>query len=422
MKATKIASLLLTASIAFTASACTIEVKDQGNTIDKVVEAVANKGIDVKVNDQQIGTAATTTSNSSSTKKIQLGNNVPSSTEAVTETTEQTADTSAIVFDINDKKDLTTETSATSTEITEATTTTETTAAVTKAPVVTEAPKATEEVKQTAETTPEVTPEPTAEVKKTTELPDDCVIDFINYNYTSKWTLDCDMGSFSFENGDGCVLATYDGKVSELPISYNDYLGVVTANTYMIRVNGNTFFWVISSVSPDNHGLRHDLNVYKFENEQFIYYGSIEGLSRIHFGNTSRFTAVECFDEAASINVVREYCVGTDGMPQPLTNYREFDTLTNMVTFNGGFSGFIYEDGEKTNNIFVGFEDDYVFLKATDGETYLDVETVNGYTVRIDMTSIYSQFDHNDPFYVHNAILACVKDSIFYVDYFNAVG
>ncbi len=422
MKATKIASLLLTASIAFTASACTIEVKDQGNTIDKVVEAVANKGIDVKVNDQQIGTVATTTSNSSSTKKIQLGNNVPSSTEAVTETTEQTADTSAIVFDINDKKDLTTETSATSTEITEATTTTETTAAVTKAPVVTEAPKATEEVKQTAETTPEVTPEPTAEVKKTTELPDDCVIDFINYNYTSKWTLDCDMGSFSFENGDGCVLATYDGKVSELPISYNDYLGVVTANTYMIRVNGNTFFWVISSVSPDNHGLRHDLNVYKFENEQFIYYGSIEGLSRIHFGNTSRFTAVECFDEAASINVVREYCVGTDGMPQPLTNYREFDTLTNMVTFNGGFSGFIYEDGEKTNNIFVGFEDDYVFLKATDGETYLDVETVNGYTVRIDMTSIYSQFDHNDPFYVHNAILACVKDSIFYVDYFNAVG
>ncbi|MCR5804972.1 MAG: hypothetical protein K6G47_12010 [Clostridia bacterium] len=422
MKATKIASLLLTASIAFTASACTIEVKDQGNTIDKVVEAVANKGIDVKVNDQQIGTAATTTSNSSSIKKIQLGNNVPSSTEALTETTEQTADTSAIVFDINDKKDLTTQTSATSTEITEATTTTETTAAVTEAPVVTEAPKATEEVKQTAETTPEVTPEPTAEVKKTTELPDDCVIDFINYNYTSKWTLDCDMGSFSFENGDGCVLATYDGKVSELPISYNDYLGVVTANTYMIRVNGNTFFWVISSVSPDNHGLRHDLNVYKFENEQFIYYGSIEGLSRIHFGNTSRFTAVECFDEAASINVVREYCVGTDGMPEPLTNYREFDSLTNMVTFNGGFSGFIYEDGEKTNNIFVGFEDDYVFLKATDGETYLDVETVNGYTVRIGMTGIYSQFDHNDPFYVHNAILACVKDSIFYVDYFNAVG
>ena len=422
MKATKIASLLLTASIAFTASACTIEIKDQGNTVDKVIQAVADKGIDVKVNDQQIGTVATTTSNSSSTKKIQLGNNVPSSTEAVTETTEQTADTSAIVFDINDKKDLTTETSATSTEITEATTTTETTAAVTEAPVVTEAPKATEEVKKPAETTPEVTPEPTAEVKKTTELPDDCVIDFINYNYTSKWTLDCDMGSFSFENGDGCVVATYDGKVSELPISYNDYLGVVTANTYMIRVNGNTFFWVISSVSPDNHGLRHDLNVYKFENEQFIYYGSIEGLSRIHFGNTSRFTAVECFDEAASINVVREYCVGTDGMPQPLTNYREFDTLTNMVTFNGGFSGFIYEDGEKTNNIFVGFEDDYVFLKATDGETYLDVETVNGYTVRIGMTGIYSQFDHNDPFYVHNAILACVKDSIFYVDYFNAVG
>ncbi|MBO7426770.1 MAG: hypothetical protein J6U23_13945 [Clostridiales bacterium] len=422
MKATKIASLLLTASIAFTASACTIEIKDQGNTVDKVIQAVADKGIDVKVNDQQIGTVATTTSNSSSTKKIQLGNNVPSSTEAVTETTEQTADTSAIVFDINDKKDLTTETSATSTEITEATTTTETTAAVTEAPVVTEAPKATEEVKKPAETTPEVTPEPTAEVKKTTELPDDCVIDFINYNYTSKWTLDCDMGSFSFENGDGCVVATYDGKVSELPISYNDYLGVVTANTYMIRVNGNTFFWVISSVSPDNHGLRHDLNVYKFENEQFIYYGSIEGLSRIHFGNTSRFTAVECFDEAASINVVREYCVGTDGMPQPLTNYREFDSLTNMVTFNGGFSGFIYEDGEKTNNIFVGFEDDYVFLKATDGETYLDVETVNGYTVRIGMTGIYSQFDHNDPFYVHNAILACVKDSIFYVDYFNAVG
>ena len=42
MKAKKIASLLLTASIALAASACSVEFTDQNGTVDKVVGALAS--------------------------------------------------------------------------------------------------------------------------------------------------------------------------------------------------------------------------------------------------------------------------------------------------------------------------------------------------------------------------------------------
>ena len=159
-KLTKAASLLLTASIAFMASACTVEFSDQNGTVDKVIEAVADKNIDVKVDSSNPG---------SQDKSVQKADPAPESSDKRNDAEE----TSQGDIEISDKKDVTDETDAT----TEADKIEESTIATQK-PLVME----------------------------------DCCLEFVEDYDDRTFNLDCAAGSFSVKAGNTTIIITYNGK------------------------------------------------------------------------------------------------------------------------------------------------------------------------------------------------------------------
>ena len=82
MKAKKIASVLLAASIALTAAACTVEFKDQDGTADKVVDSLAGESTETE--DTKVSEAET---------KSTLDPATTETTETTVETTADTKDT-----------------------------------------------------------------------------------------------------------------------------------------------------------------------------------------------------------------------------------------------------------------------------------------------------------------------------------------
>ena len=350
-KITMIASVLLTASIAFMTSACTIEFSDPEGTIDKVVEAVSEGEINVELE------------SSDDTDDTQAPKKGSGKSSSSTETKDTDATASEEI------------TSNESTEDTEATETTETT-----------------ETAKTKETKPFVVGE-------------DCCYQFDVYDLT----LNCEAGSFAVKAGDTKVIITYNGKDFTLPISWDNKQVWPYAPVY-IQSNGKAYLYVQSSLES-GVGFHHNTNVYRVEADNITYVGSVEGVTPVtqKMSEPSGFLCSEVEAEELGMYIRRLYKVGDDGMPVPIDNIRYFES-PNVVTFKEDWTGYIVKDGTVTSEEITIPAGTFVCPAESDGETYFQVWDKEGNAIRLDWSSIFSTCDKSDVFYVANAILSNSAD------------
>ena len=359
-KLTKAAVLLLTASIAVMASACTVEFSDQNGTVDKVIEAVADKNIDVKVDSSDPA---------SQDKSVQKADPAPESSDKRNDVEE----TSQGEVEISDKKDVVDETDAT----TEADKIEEST-------IATQKPLAME----------------------------DCCLEFVEDYDDRTYNLDCAAGSFSVKAGKTTIIITYNGKEFSLPITW-DNIEVYPYGPVFVHSNGNSYLYIGTSLECGK-GFHHNVNVYKIENDNVSYVGSLEGISHQNYTMTDPNSFI-CFEDEAEelgISVLREYKVGEDGMPVPVSDIRDFHDVCHAVSFSEDWTGFVISGGEVSITSKTIKSGDFVRLIQTDGSMYLDVLDKDGDLIRLDWTNIFNQYDKNDTFYYAHAIHDNAKEEI----------
>ncbi|MCR5804973.1 MAG: hypothetical protein K6G47_12015 [Clostridia bacterium] len=356
MKAKKIASLLLVASIALASSACAVEFSDQNGTVDKVVNALASdapEAIDTQVSEE----------------KEQKSSLDPITTDSA----EETDDT-----DANDTE----ETSSADVEI--------------------------DDKKSTEETSAETTPE----VERTIILEDTC-IEFDRVPDSNQvYTLDCKHGNFKVEPGDDDIIITFNGRTFELPITWDNKQVWPYGVTYVQRY-GFEYIYVESSLETDR-GFYHNLNVYKIDGNDITYVNSTDGFSVLSqtMDDPAHFEASLMESEENGFDI-RGYCgVGATGLPVLVDVNMWFYDVRNVVSFTDEVSGYIIVNGQLTSDTASVSPDDYVRLIGTDGMTYLDIETKAGVLIRLDWTSIFDARDKNDQFYIAHAIDARIDDRI----------
>lgn len=390
MKANKIikaASVVLTASIAFMATGCTVEIKDDGNTVDRIIAAAEKSN---SSDDQD-----TTKAQAASTSDTEAEEETVSPKETVTEEKpsqiEGTSKGDAKAVN-NDKTDSTVETTTMDNVFENKTKPSETTVSESKAVTPTATPEAEPAATSASTTTAETTAAPT-------KAPEDIFAALkadTNKNYVKSfdfhtdgrngWYLYCELGSFDITPGDKVVNITYNGTTFDLPITYCDELGVVLANTYLIDRNGTKYLWVCDTVGNDIH----DTNVYKIGDNDITLVGVAENVSFPKIMTTEVMDGHEC-GGMGIMYATREYKVGDDGMPSPLDDIRRFDSsLTYKLAFWKELEGNIIKDGKVTDETLVIPYNTFVTLIETDGNTYLDIMDADDNLIRVDISETYA--------------------------------
>ena len=385
------ASLLLTASIAFMSTACTVEFSDPDGSVDKLVEAVEKSEIKVEADTADSSEATNSNDKKSSSSEAQdinkkrddvnLGENSkstkPSDTSDKTEPSEAEMTTKETESSKETKDSKTTEPSKENKDI-----------------------KTTEATETTAKAS-------TSSETKTTKVLEDCCIPFDFYNLT----LDCDAGSFAVkaENNKGIVI-TYNGKEYRPEFLRGTDLCNPFAPVY-VQNNGSAYLYIGSSIE-DSAGFRHGINVYKLEDDSITFIGAIDGVCPLaqKMTDPDSFITYENPAEELGIDIARIYKVDdTSGMPVPASDIRYFSEVTDAVSFPEDVTGYRVVNGEVTTEQCELSKDVYVRLYETDGETYLDVQLKSGEIVRLDWTEKFAALkvdDNNkDRFRVHNTIL-----------------
>ena len=374
MKAKKIASLLLTASIALTASACTVEFKDPDGTVDKVVNALASETADDQAEEQD-DSEEQDDKESASTKS-------DDATDArATEKTEK-ADT---------------------TEKTEKTENTETTEATEeKTSDNNKADKTTEETSATTETST------TSNETTRTLIKEDVCLLFNNPEHLT-YTLDSKHGKFEVDPGDDDIIITMDGKKFELPITW-DGKEVWPFNVNYVQRDGKEYLYIGSSIQAAK-GFYHNLNIYKIDGNNITYVNSVEGFS-VRLGDPLAFTG--CLEETEDYGygINGTYEVGPDGMPVRNDDLMTFTDVCDAVSFSEEVTGYLVVNDQVTNETASVSPDEYVRLFSTNGKDYLEVAKKDGTRIRLDWTSVFKACDKNDQFYIAHAIDANIDSRI----------
>ena len=393
MKANKIikaASVVLTASIAFAATGCTIEVKDQGNTVDRIIAAAEKSNL--SANGVTIQTQAASADDTAATADTAT---VPTEGMVAEEKSVQIEETSKGVVEIDnkDKTYFTVEPTTTENLFGNKTKPTE--------PAVAETTAVETTVADTQATTPSavVTTAPTAEVTAApTQTPVDAFAALkadTKKNYVKPfdffkddrdgWYLDCELGYFELTPGDKIVQISYNGIIFDLPITYCDELGVVLANSYLVDRNGTKYIWICDTVGCD----MHDTNVYKIGENEITLVGVAKSVSFPKIMTTEVMDGFEC-GGMGIMRASREYKVGDDGMPVALNDIRTFDrTITYKLSFWKELEGNIIVNGKVTDETAVVPYNTFVSPIETDGNTYLDVEDADGNLIRLDISETY---------------------------------
>ncbi len=359
MKAKKIASLLLVASIALASSACAVEFSDQNGTVDRVANALTSDAPEATAADTQV---------SEEEQKSTLD-------PITTDTTETTGESDV------DSKDPE-ETTSSDIEI--------------------------DDKKSTEETSAETTPE----VERTIILEDTCIEFDRVPDSNLVYTLDCKHGNFKVEPGDDDIIITFNGRTFELPITWDNKQVWPYGVTYVQRY-GFEYIYVGSSLETDR-GFYHNLNVYKIDGNDITYVNSTDGFSVLSqtMDDPAHFEASLMESEENGFDI-RGYCgVGATGLPVLVDVNMWFYDVRNVVSFTDEVSGYIIVNSQLTSDTASVSPDDYVRLIGTDGMTYLDIETKAGVLIRLDWTSIFDARDKNDSFYIAHAIDARIDDRI----------
>ena len=393
-KITTAASILLTASIAFMSTACSVRIKDDGNTVERILAAASEKtSISVEGDNSEDITTGTDEQNDSD-----IDITIPSSNRSGNIPTDETtgASTKAEDIKINEKTNEVAETTVASkeTEKVEATeTASETKIEETKAQVTAEPTEA-----------PTATPTAKPNINKNKGEKQNYVKEF-NIGTNNKF-LECDLGYFSVEAGDKEVLITHDDEVFDLPITYSDELGVVIANCFLVDRNGTKFIWVCDTVGND----LHDTCVYRLEDDGIIFMGVLYDVSFVDIKTTEAFFGNE-WGGMGIMYAQREYKVADNGMPIPLDNIRYFRDLTYNIAFSRDLTGKVIKDGKVTDEEITVKYNTFVTLAETDGETYLDLFDSNNVFIRVDISDVYDyhyKYFVEDNFY--EAIMEIVLD------------
>ena len=383
MKANKIikaASVVLTASIAFMAAGCTVEVKDEGNAIGRIIEAAEKSNI--SDNGITIQTQADSTADSAADAET-----VPTEGLVSEEKNVQTEETSKGVVEIDnkDKTFITIEPTTTENLLENKTKPSETTVAETTASET--------NVSQAQTTTPTTTP-----TAAPTKAPEDIFAALkadTKKNYAKRfdfykdgkegWFLYSELGSFDITPGDKVVHITYNGNTFDLPITYSDELGVVLADTFLIDRNGTKYLWVCDTVGND----MHDTNVYKIGDNDITLVGVAKSVSFAQIKTTEVINGSE-WGGMGIMYATREYKVGDDGMPLPLNDIRTFESITYKLSFWKELEGNIIKNGKVTEETAVIPYNTFVTLVETDGNTYLDVKDADDNLIRVDISETYA--------------------------------
>ena len=399
-KAVKSTAILFTASIALTATACTVKVEDKGDTVGRLINAAVAEEDDEATSSVEY-LEETSSKEVTNTRKNVVEDGRTSEKKHDVEANE----TERVVLDDQDRTPITIEPTTPSKPVdkireTEATKVTEETKAT---EAIVEETKATEKAVEETKPTEKVVEETQVKEDKFAALKADKKKNYAKaFDFDKEglgtWYLDCELGSFLLAPGEKEVLISYNNETFNLPITYCDELGVVLANSYLIDRNGTKYIWICNTVGAD----MHDTNVYKIGDNDITLVGVAESVSFPVIRTTEVMDGFEC-GGMGIMRASREYKVGDDGMPLPLDDIRRFDTsVTYKLAFWKELEGNVIKNGKITDETVVIPYNTFVTMIETDGNTYIDVEDADGNLIRVDISDTYAyhyKYFVNDIFY-----------------------
>ena len=418
----RLACILLTLSVVFTTTSCTIEFSDNKETVPDTSESSEQTSVQTSVEDEptassgdkistivesdpsaSTGISDAVINNDGTNITVSHGGSQSSGNTSVTDipvvtpakpTIPRSGDTGS-EGSSNGTEPSTSEATTSETKIpdtTKATTTPQPTATATSKPTSA----------STSTPTPTKSPAPTQTTGTITQ--NNCYAFSGDGSNTKK--LECALGSIVIEPGNSDVTISVNGNNSSLPVSYSDKYGIILNDAYLVNSNGTNYIYLISTVG----GELYNTNVYKINGNSVSYVGLAERVSFTGIASSLSFYG----DEWGGMGIMyayREYKTGSDGMPVPKSVYY-FDSKTYKLAFDEDMEGYIISGGNVTTETYkINKYNDFVTPVETDGNTYLDVMTSSGIVVRLDFTSFFSwYYEHYTVDIFYEGIMEKVMD------------
>ena len=334
-----LAAVILTGTIAVTASGCTAEIKlADGTPIGSVV-----------INDEALASGVTVN---------QQGVNA----DVITDPTVVLPDDN---FDEN--------TDTKESDIPETTPA----AAETETPKTTDAP---------AETTPKATENKNAALDS---VKDGSVLKLRDGNDGVKFTDNEGWGYvFHHPSTTGRVWVQVEDKGFVLPIK-NSELGV--SESFLLKKNGQVYLYI----SAMHGGDICEINVYSLEYGSINYIGCYDGLYTNEINSVDSFSCYEHYGRNYMFTLNGYFKVGNDGMPVLANNCRSIYN-TSPSRIKADYRGQIIRDGKLTNESKIINKGDVVELVKTDLESFIDVKMHDGTVLRLDCTKYFNEADKNN--------------------------
>ena len=260
----RLACILLTLSVVFTTTSCTIEFSDNKETVPDTSESSEQTSVQTSVEDEptassgdkistivesdpsaSTGISDAVINNDGTNITVSHGGSQSSGNTSVTDipvvtpakpTIPRSGDTGS-EGSSNGTEPSTSEATTSETKIpdtTKATTTPQPTATATSKPTSA----------STSTPTPTKAPAPTQTTGTITQ--NNCYAFSGDGSNTKK--LDCALGSIVIEPGNSDVTISVNGNNSSLPVSYSDKYGIILNDAYLVNSNGTNYIYLISTV------------------------------------------------------------------------------------------------------------------------------------------------------------------------------
>lgn len=374
----KTASLVITASIALTATACTVRVNDEDGTIDRLIGAaeemkktgytdvIVVEADDTKDEDSSSSTDVKKTSVisdetvtfdpedyfSSGVIDTGLKNSKEESTDVIIpdsgNATEETAGDIAVVENTEDK--------------------------------VAESEQDSNEKKETEE---EITADTTEDIVET-----DILFDGPDFTETFGYCengmcLNCDMGDFFVGKGYEQIIISYNGVPFCFDLDTNGF-GVYMGRAFLIGHNGRVYLYVNNTIHMDYV----NTIVFNVTSDSVKYVGTCVGAAPYAIGDTDLFP-VQLSGGYGLMELERFYTVGDDGMPVPVEEEYYFFGYTYDFEMAGAGGYVVNADTGVTDEYVILEEGDYVELEQTDGRSYIEVKSSTGKYVWIPCSEVF---------------------------------
>ena len=197
--------------------------------------------------------------------------------------------------------------------------------------------------------------------------------------------LESSMGDFFVGKGYEQIIIGYNGVPYSFDLDTNGF-GVYLGRAFLIGHDGRLYLYVNNTIHMDYV----NTVVFNITSDSVTYVGTCVGVAAYAIGDTSLFP-MQISGGYGLMELERFYTVGVDGMPYTTEDKYYFFGYTEKFEM-AGVGGYVVDigTGDVTDEYVVLEAGDYVELEESDGYTYIEVKSSTGTIVRIPCTEIFN--------------------------------